>query len=104
MPEGLERTKYNVDRMVELIGAEKVCLMTDIRQLKGNIPKASRDYSEQAFRGKIIAFAVLVKSGLSKIFGNMLMGFNKSDAPMKLFTNEEKAIAWLKAQRDKANT
>ena len=40
--------------------------------------------------------ALLVGGPISKMLGNFFIGFNKGDFPVRLFTEKEKAINWLK--------
>ena len=46
---------------------------------------------------KVKAIAYKIQSKVSTIIGNFLNYVNKPDYPTKLFTNEEKAIEWLKS-------
>jgi len=44
--------------------------------------------------------AMVVGSGISKMIGNMVIIINKPPFPAKLFSDEEKAITWLKEFKD----
>jgi hypothetical protein len=43
-----------------------------------------------------IAVAYVVKSMGQKLVGNVYLSFNKPSRPTRIFTDEEKAITWLK--------
>ena len=43
-----------------------------------------------------VAIALLVGSPLSRVIGNFFVGLNRSTFPLRLFTSEEEAIAWLR--------
>jgi hypothetical protein len=65
--------------------------------LAKSITKEARDYfSMKGRESKIVAFAILINSPLSKIIANFFMGLNKPRVPVKLFTDEDLAIEWCK--------
>lgn len=67
--------------------------------LAKSITKEARDhFSMKGRKSKVIAFAILINSPLSKIIANFFMGLNKPRVPVKLFTKEEDAIIWCKSQ------
>lgn len=74
-------------------------VIVDIRQVK-NLTRDARNYfsGEEAHK-YVTALAILVGSPVSRILGNFFMGMNKPLYPVKLFTDEEKAIKWLKNKR-----
>lgn len=66
--------------------------------LAKSITKEARDYfSMKGRKSKVIGFAILIKSPLSKIIANFFMGLNKPIVHVKLFTNEQDAIVWCKS-------
>ncbi|WCL80978.1 STAS/SEC14 domain-containing protein [Saprospira sp. CCB-QB6] len=64
------------------------------------ISKETRDYMRGAeaksFAPYIQGTALITNSQLSKMLGNFVLGTLKGDEETRLFTNEEKAIEWLK--------
>ncbi len=65
--------------------------------LAKSITKEARDYfSMKGRESKVLAFAILVNSPLSKIIANFFMGLNKPRVPVKLFTDEKLAVEWCK--------
>ncbi|MCH2042699.1 MAG: hypothetical protein MK212_01040 [Saprospiraceae bacterium] len=97
----LDKTKYNIDRMINMMQGNKVFLVTDLRSLKNNIPKVSRDYSEKMLNPHLITCAVIMKSSLSRIFGNLLLSFNKKNGiTIKLFSDVDAALTWSRAQKE----
>lgn len=92
----LEDAKENSRAVNALIGAPNFVLLVDTRRIK-SISKEARDhFSMRGRESRVIAFAILIDSPLSTIVGNFFMGLNKPRVPMKLFTDEEKAIRWCK--------
>ena len=57
--------------------------------------KATRDYSKSILPEIYSAMAMVSKPGLSTLIMKLLFAFQKPPIPMKSFTNEETAKAWL---------
>lgn len=79
---------------------EKQLVLFDIR----NSPKPDRSSKEFGRTGltkeHTHAMALLVNSALGKFLGNLTIGYFKKDFPVKLFTTEGDATAWLLSQRN----
>ena len=58
--------------------------------------KEVRDYAAQNPKDYHLAIALVTGSGLSKIVANLYLKFSNPSTPTKLFTDEGKAIEWLK--------
>ncbi len=57
--------------------------------------KATRDYSKSILPEIYSAMAMVSKPGLSALIMKLLFAFQKPPIPMKSFTDEETARAWL---------
>ena len=79
-PSGRPHPRYTVD--LRVIGSQS----RDTRQY----------FAGQAGAGGILATAALIGSPISRLTGNFFLSFGKPNAPAKLFTSEEDALAWLK--------
>ena len=74
----------------------KYPILVNLKEIK-SISKEARDhFSMQNRTPGITAIGLLIKSPASRIIGNFFLGLNKSTVPVRLFTNEEKAVLWLK--------
>jgi hypothetical protein len=90
----LEDAKANSVAVCSLVGPEKFALIVDTRQIK-SITKEARDYfSLNGRESRVVAFAILIDSPLSRIIGNFFMGLNKPRVPVKLFNRESRAVDW----------
>ena len=68
----------------------------------GTISTEVRNFSASAEAGgPTLAEAVIANSLAHKLVVNILIKFANIGRPMKLFINEEGAVAWLKAEREK---
>jgi hypothetical protein len=63
----------------------------------GPMTNEARAYyaSEDAARG-LTALAMVTTSVLGRIVANLLMGLSSTPIPMRLFSNEQAALAWLR--------
>lgn len=80
------------------IDNKPITALVDITGLKKSPKKEVRDYlaSNDEIIEKSNASAILTGSNLTKIMGNIFMKFSRPQYPTKLFTDEEKALEWLK--------
>jgi hypothetical protein len=70
-------------------------LLVDLR----SAPKPDREARDFAKSEEVVsitrAMAMVTGNLMSQILGNFFLGFNKGVFPVKLFSNEKKAIEWL---------
>lgn len=78
-----------------LIGGQQVRLLIDMRRIKSQDREVREYYTQQGYAIGLQAVAILVGSPVSRVIGNLYIGFNKSNIPTRLFTSEAEAIAWL---------
>ena len=67
----------------------------------GGLRDQSRDartfWADNAGRLNVIShLAIVTSSYVSLVLGNVFIGISKPDIPVKLFTDENKAVSWLK--------
>jgi len=92
----LEDTIEYITIQSNLTKAKKVLNLTDIRNVK-SITRKGRQYLIGEETVKLTkACALIIESPVSRIIGNFMLGLNKPDYPVKLFTIEDEAIIWLK--------
>ena len=70
--------------------------LVDTRQVK-SISREAREYFAGREASTIHkACAILIDSPVSSMMGNLFLKLNKPIMSVKLFTNENEALAWLK--------
>jgi hypothetical protein len=75
------------------------CTIIDARRVN-SITKEAREYlASDAGSKDISASALLINSHVGKIMSNFFLVINKPKIPVKVFTNEADAIAWLQKYR-----
>ena len=83
-----------------LEGEHKFPLLVDSRKIK-SITKEARDfYTIKDRETRVTAFAILCSSSVSKVIANFFIGINKPAVPVRLFTDESKAIDWCKKMKE----
>ncbi|TNE48419.1 MAG: hypothetical protein EP343_16290 [Deltaproteobacteria bacterium] len=79
----------------EHFGEERILFLVDMRNIQ-SMSKEARKYLSRSDIGLYAtAVALLVRSPLSKFFGNLIMNFSKPHYPTKIFTSEQEAVLWL---------
>ena len=84
----------NLALTANLCGGCPCPILVDLRATKGFSREARVTYAGKS--GSFSAVALLIHSSLSRILGSFLMGLNKPVIPLRLFTDEEEALVWLK--------
>ena len=95
----LEDAVEHIERSSEIIEERDFVQLIDMRRLKSITREARVLYSRKNSNLNCKAVALLVSSPLSRVIANFFLGMNKPDRPIKLFTNKEKAITWLKTHK-----
>lgn len=91
----VEEAKQHLAEVQEKLGTYlPIPTISDISQMKG-ASKAVRDFSNKEIMPVTNGLAILVKSSISRMVGNMALRMINSKYPTRMFSNEEKAINWL---------
>ena len=92
-----EDTKRMIDFIGEIGEGKKFLLLVTTGEYS-MADKDSRDYGASVPGNEFtIAAAIVVRSLAQKLIGNAYIKFNRPIAPNALFTDEKKAITWLKS-------
>lgn len=70
-------------------------LLVDIREVKAISREARKFFASPAAADTTCAVALLVGSPVSRTIGNFFVSLNKPNFPVRLFTDESEAKAWL---------
>lgn len=99
---GLEDAEEHIEvgRMLAA-GREYTLLLLDISGIRSITREARVHYSRQdQTPGRAVvnrAIAILVSSPLTRVIANFFVGLNRPRTPLRLFTSEERAVAWLRS-------
>ena len=94
--ETLEKAKEALAAMKEKKSDKKFPLLVDVSKQKSVTREARQYYSSNEITNLITALAFIVESPISKVLANFFLGLNKPSYPTQLFTDETKAMNWLK--------
>jgi hypothetical protein len=81
---------------LKLSGGKKYYILVDVTSVESTTKEARDYYSGPDVAPYCSGLAFIVKSPLSRVIANFFMALNKPHYPIKLFTEEKKAIHWLK--------
>lgn len=93
----LKTAKRIVQARKEISNYQPCLILVDVTSVK-SVSKEARDYfGSKEGSSHLIASAIYSNSKLSNFLANFLIKVNllKSEAPIKLFDNREKAMKWL---------
>lgn len=97
---------FSEEKILAVIAAgRKLCndrphmLLTDVRVLAELTPKARKAGASKENTKNLLAQAIVVRWLGTRLAINVFMQVNKPHYPVKVFTNEAKAVKWLLAQK-----
>ena len=91
----LTHAKENSEVVMRVSNGKKYPLFIDISRCKSITRDARTHYARKQVGEGVSAIALLIDSPVSKVIGNMFLGFSKPKHPLKLFNSEPNAIEWL---------
>ena len=93
----LEDAVDGVENYYKLSKENRLPLIVDIRKIHSISAEARAHFSRERLNDfPPPGTAILISSAVSKVIGNFFIGLNRLAIPTKLFTDENKAVAWLK--------
>jgi len=88
--------RENVRAITQLIGDRRYPCLADMRLLK-SIDRETRMYYVGPEMTRLMSVvAMVIKSPLQRLIGNFFLTVNKAAFPIRLFTSETEALAWLR--------
>lgn len=92
----LNDAKENTAAIETFYKGKKFPLLVDIRSIRSISSEAREHFTLKGRESVVKAYAMVLSSSISRIIGNFFLSFHKPTVPVKLFDNEDKALAWLK--------
>lgn len=88
------------DKMEEVSDSKRFRILMEMKEFEILLTKNARTFMGDDAKSAqmVIAEAVVIQSTTTRILFNLLMRINKPKFPFQAFNNEDKAVAWLKAQ------
>jgi len=85
-----------VRRAAETFVGERYVVLADIRNLKSISNEARQYFAGRQSEELHNALAILVGSTATRLIANFFINFHKPGRPTRVFTDERKAVKWLK--------
>jgi predicted ATPase len=93
-----EMARKTVRELMSLTSGKRIALLADIRQQK-SITREARVFYGNATQA-YAALALLAGSPATRVIANFFIGLSHPKVPTQIFTDEEKAVAWLRHYTD----
>ena len=94
----LEDAQANFDACARLAAPDRKPFLADIRLAKPLSPEVRHMYMGKRLDGSFRAMAMLVRGHpLGRAMGNVYLKIARPGIPTRIFANELKALAWLRA-------
>ncbi len=81
----------------ELQGFQAKPLMCDLTNIASMTYECRKHFSGDVHAETYTKCALIIGNPVSRILGNFFIGLNRPKKPVRLFTSQEKAVAWLKS-------
>lgn len=85
-----------VDAAIQALGQGKVRSLVDLRDI-ASIDRPAREYFINR-NANYQAVALVAGSAATRMLANFFLGLKRGAIPVKMFTDEADAVAWLQAQ------
>ena len=85
----------NVAAVEEVGGGVRRPLMIHFQSAAAQTPECRSYYMSETAARSVLAVAIVTSSTLGRIVGNLMIGINGTSAPVRLFDDDESALAWL---------
>jgi hypothetical protein len=92
---GIEEARA-VDAEIRALGRGKVLSLVDLRQV-ASIDRPAREFFMDG-NPNYRAVALVAASASTRMLANFFMGLKRGAIPVKMFTSEADAVAWLQVQ------
>lgn len=93
--QGLDEAKENIAALRDIVGDRKIPLLVDGTGTSNMTRDARLFYASEEAGKTVKAQALLLRSPVSKVIGNFMLGLYKPPFPMRIFTTEGEALNWL---------
>ena len=86
----------DVDAEIKALGQDKVLSLVDLRQV-ASIDRPAREFFMDR-NPNYRAVALVAGSASTRMLANFFLGLKRGSIPVKMFTSDADAVAWLQAQ------
>ena len=91
-----EETAAEMEKFRQLLGNQKRCMILQTDSTAPPPKKEERDWISQELNSVTKAMGIISVSPLSRMVANLFFGLKPPAYPVKFFSNEKDAKAWIK--------
>ncbi|MDF2437978.1 MAG: hypothetical protein K0Q95_2354 [Bacteroidota bacterium] len=91
-----EQTLRQMNEVKRLTGNKKLCMILETNSNSKPPQKEDRDFLSEQLSLITKAMAIISSSPLSRMIANLFFGLKPPEYPVKFFSNEKEAQAWIK--------
>jgi hypothetical protein len=96
----VDDARTNLAACVQLAAPDRKALLVDIRAARPLLPEVRHQYMGERLDSSFSAMGLLVRGNpLGVTMGNVYLKIARPGIPTRIFTQEPKALAWLRARR-----
>ena len=90
----------NTAAYARLTAGQRRPLLMDLRRVSGPLDREAREFYSGAEYARVVsATALLVGSPVGRVIGTFVLRLNRPVSPIRIFTSEAEAVAWLEGFR-----
>ena len=93
---GQAQAEEIMQTLLRILKVTPIPLFVDGTQIRSMDRKARRIFAGPRAQSIIKAQAILTRSPIARMIGSFFLGINRPSFPIRLFTEEDTAIDWLK--------
>jgi len=93
----VEDAREVLEQIRLLSGGKRRPVLVDLTHCKAVSREARAHYAGEQGSQAVLAAALLTGSPMARVIGNFFLEINKPIFPVRLFTSEAQALAWLKS-------
>ena len=96
----VDDARENLAACVQLAGPDRKPLLVDMRAARPLLPEVRHQYMGEPLDSSFSALGLLVRGNpLGLAMGNVYLRIARPGIPMRIFAQEPKALAWLRARK-----
>jgi hypothetical protein len=94
--QSMENVSEEMERFKKFTNNKKVCMVAESNPKAPAPAKEERDFIADALTSITKAMAIVTTSPVSKMIANLFFGFKPPGYPVKMFTDKDEAVKWIK--------
>jgi hypothetical protein len=92
----IEEIKSEMDKLRQIVGNKKVCLVGEPNPNSKPLKKELRDFAADEIASVTKAMALVAGSPVARMLANLFFSFKPPTYPVKMFATEKEATEWIR--------